>query len=162
MTTHQILLATACILTCTQAGTQAGAQSGTPAATTVEGIYAEATADCARADNGIFLPGDTKVAEVDLTGDGVAEQIIDETGFACSTLASLYGGTGGGPLVVLANGKRFEWTTLGYKIVTMDYLPPVLLMSVFGGVCGGTGSDPCAEAVVWNGETFLAVRPAAQ
>jgi hypothetical protein len=137
-------------------------QAGPDAAVTVDGIYAEATADCTATDQGVFKPGNSPVSEADLTGDGAPEQIINMAGFECSTLASFYGGTGGAPIVVLADGKRFDWRVLGYQIVPVEYMPPVLLMSVHGGECNATGSDPCVEAVVWNGEIFLSVRPGAE
>lgn len=129
---------------------------------TIDGIYAAAAADCATFDKGVFSPGDKPVTEADLTGDGKPEQIVDMAGFECSTLASFYGGTGGAPIVVLADGKRWDWTALGFQVVQVEYAPPVLLMMVHGGACGATGSDACFDAVVWNGETFLSVRPGAE
>lgn len=126
---------------------------------TLAGIYAAAKADCATFDNGVFSPGDSPVAESDLTGDGKPEQIVNFAGFQCSTLAGYYFSTGGSPIVVLADGKRWVWTALSYQIVKVPDSPQVLLLMVHGGECGGTGSDPCFDAVVWNSETFLGVRP---
>ncbi len=138
-----------------------GAVAAAQTATTVAGVFEEAAAECASVDAGIFAPGDaagdTAVTEVDLTGDGSPEQIIDLAGFTCSTLASFYGGTGGAPIVVLAGGRRFDWTVLGHRVIPWDGLPPVLLMSVHGGLCGGTGSDPCVQAAVWNGAAFMTI-----
>jgi hypothetical protein len=130
----------------------------TPAlADTPEMVFAEAAKECAAQDNGVFAPGDAAVSEFDLTGDGVPEQIVNAAGFQCSTLAALYGGTGGNRISVLAGGKRFDWMVLGYQVVKTEWGPPVLLMAVHGSRCHSTGDQPCYEAVVWGADGFLSV-----
>ena len=66
----------------------------TLAAADVETILADAAKACAEQDNGTFT-SEGAVKEVDLTGDGTADTVVDEALFQCSTAASLYGGTGG-------------------------------------------------------------------
>jgi hypothetical protein len=126
-------------------------------ADTPEMIYAEAAKDCAAQENGVFAPGDNAVTEVELTGDTTPEQIVTAGGFQCSTLAAMYGGTGGSRISVLAGGKRFDWTVLGYQVVKTEWGPPVLLMAVHGARCHTTGDQPCYEAVVWGVDGFLSV-----
>lgn len=125
---------------------------------TVDDILAEAKADCASFENGTVTTPPTSVSQVDLTGDATPETIVDWSGFACSTMASPWGGTGGNLISVLIGGQRSDFMALGWKVV--DFNGPVLLLAVHGAECGGTGSDPCVDARVWNGQVLMSVLPA--
>jgi len=131
------------------------------AAQTAEEVLAEAKADCASFDNGTFTAPAEAVTELELTGAPPAEILIDTGKFQCSSMADLWGGTGGSILTLLAGGQRSDHLALGWKVVDWDR--PVLLLSLHGGECGAAGSDPCIEALVWGGNGFLSIRaPAVQ
>jgi hypothetical protein len=126
------------------------------AGVTAEDILVEAKADCASFDNGTVTMTADAVTPVDLTGDGQPESIVDWSKFTCSTMASAWGGTGGSMVSVLIGETRSDYMALGWKVV--DFGGPVLLLQVHGAECGGTGSDPCVDAEVWNGQTMMSVR----
>lgn len=131
----------------------------TPAqALTVDDIIAEARADCASFDKGEMVVMEGAVQEVELTGAAPAEVLVDWSKFNCSTAASLWGGTGGQTMSLLTNGLRQDWLVLGWQVA--QFGQPVLLLQLHGAECGGTGSQPCVEALVWGGESFLSVRAA--
>jgi hypothetical protein len=134
---------------------------GLPAhAQSVEDVLAEAAADCSSFENGAFAAAPTAVSTPDVTGDGQPDSVVDYAGFTCSTVASMWGGTGGTSLAVLADGKRFDFLALGWQV--LDWAGPVLLLDVHGIECGGTGSDRCVKALVWGAEGFLSVQPPAE
>ena len=125
-------------------------------AVTVEDVLAEAKADCASFDNGVLTVSPTAVHQIELTGDSTPETLVDWAGFDCSTMASAWGGTGGSLLTVLINGQRSDHMALGWTLVQLN--GPVLLLALHGSECNATGSQPCAEALVWGEETLLSVR----
>ncbi|GLS88763.1 hypothetical protein GCM10010873_37370 [Cypionkella aquatica] len=129
---------------------------------TVEAILAEAKADCASLDKGVFDAPTGSVTEVDLTGDGKAEMVVDASKFICSTSASYWGGTGGSQLSLIVAGKRQDFFAQEWKVIAWNNAP-VLLLWLNGGECGGAGADPCIEALVWSdfNKAFMSVRPAA-
>ncbi len=126
------------------------------AGVTAEDILTEAKADCASFDNGTVTMAADAVTPVDLTGDGQPESIVDWSKFTCSTMASAWGGTGGSMVSVLIGDTRSDYMALGWKVI--DFAGPVLLLQVHGAECGGTGSDPCVDAEVWNGQVMMSVR----
>lgn len=127
------------------------------AADPVQAILDEAAAACASFENGTFAAPPAAMTAVDLTGDGRPDTVVDELRFTCSTAASLYGGTGGSLIHAVVGPTRADFLTLGWKVIPMGQ-DVVLLMAVHGLHCDGTGSDPCFEAVTWNGDRFLSVR----
>ncbi len=127
-------------------------------ALTSEDILAEARADCAGFEAGSLTVMEGAVQEVELTGTGPAEVLVDWSKFNCSSAASLWGGTGGQTLSLLAGGIRQDWLVLGWQVA--QFGQPVLLVQLHGSECGGSGSQPCVEALVWGGESFLSVRAA--
>ena len=114
---------------------------------------------CLEMDNGTFT-SEGAVRQIDLTGDGTADDtVVDEALFKCSTSASLYGGTGGSVVHFLVGDTQTDAMVLNWDTARWnDNL--LILMARHGTECGGVGSDPCYEALVWNGERFMAVRPA--
>lgn len=126
------------------------------AGVTAEDVLAEAKADCASFDNGTVTAAPDAVTPVELTGDATPETIVDWAKFSCSTMASAWGGTGGSLISVLIGDTRSDYMALGWKVV--DFGGPVLLLQVHGAECGGTGSDPCVDAEVWNGQVMMSVR----
>ncbi|MDT8345278.1 MAG: hypothetical protein RQ752_12720, partial [Thermohalobaculum sp.] len=72
-------MALAAVLGIGLAAAPAGAASG-PA----EALLAEARADCASIDGGVFTTEGAPVTEIDLTGDGAPDEIVDQGAFRCT------------------------------------------------------------------------------
>lgn len=125
-------------------------------ALTVDDVLAEAKADCASFDKGVLTVDPSALHQIELTGDSTPETLVDWSGFDCSTMASPWGGTGGNLLTVLINGQRSDFMALGWTLVQLN--GPVLVLALHGSECNATGSQPCAEALVWGGESLLSVR----
>lgn len=128
------------------------------AQTAMDGILAEARAACESFEGGTFEPGDA-VTEVDLTGDGQADHLVDEGRFSCSSAASMYCGSGGCMLHAVVGDSVTSWQATGWR--TIDWGGAhILLVGRDGGWCGGAGAEVCFEALNWSGDRFLSVRPA--
>ena len=133
---------------------------GLAQATVLEDILAGAAKDCAGYDNGVFELR-SPPTQVDLTGDGVPETILDEGTFSCSSSASFYGGTGGSMIHVI-NGDvdmvrlARDWTVHEWNG------KQVLLLYLHGSECFGAGMRPCVEALVWGDDGFASVRTPAE
>jgi hypothetical protein len=132
----------------------------TVALATPETILAEAAAACTEQDGGTF-GSEGAVREVDLNGDGTLDTVVDEALFTCTTAASLYGGSGGSMVHFLVG--EVEETRLAQGWDTADWSGlPLVLVALHGTECGGVGSDPCVEAMVWRDGRFHSVRPQAE
>lgn len=118
-------------------------------AQTVEAVLAQAKADCAGIDNGSFTAPPEAVVQVDLTGDGTPESVVDSGLFQCSTSASYWGGTGGNWLAVIIAGQQVDLMAQAWQVTPFEGLP-VLMLWHNGSECGGAGADVCAEALVWS------------
>lgn len=116
---------------------------------------------CAGFEHRRFSGGERAIAEVDLTGDGMPEEIVDESAYRCSTAASLYCGSGGCMVRIVAHGKVFERLAKAWRIVEWGK-SRIVLFALHGTACAGSGFQPCYEAVVWGGGHFLSVRPPAK
>jgi hypothetical protein len=125
----------------------------------VDVVLAAAAAECAAFENGSFTALPDAVARLDLTGDGVLDDaVVDATYFQCSTAASLYGGSGGTYLTLIAGGQASTHLAQAWQVI--DWVgAKVVLLFHSGTACGGFGAQPCVEALVWGGEGFLTVRP---
>lgn len=124
----------------------------------VDSILAEGAKACTGMDNGTFT-SDGAVKEVDLTGDGTPDTVVDEALFKCSTSASLFnGGTGGSMVHFLANGTETSRLVQGWDTATWAGAT-IILLALHGTDCGVTGSDPCFEVLTWNPTGFVGVRP---
>ena len=123
-------------------------------------ILAEAAKACADLDGGVFA-SEGAVRQIDLTGDGTDDTLVDEGLFTCSTGASLYGGSGGSVIHVFANGTESSFLVQGYETVRWaDRL--IVLLAVDGSSCNTISADPCFEALTWVGDRFVSVRPPAE
>ena len=111
----------------------------------------EAAAVCAELDGGKFAMEDTAIQRVDLDGDGDEDWALNESAFACSTAASMYGGTGGTMSHFLIDDSLASMLTQGWG---MAKLGPhtVLLADVHGSQCDGINPTPCVTASVWDAE----------
>lgn len=123
------------------------ARAGSPLA---EARIAEARSDCEAYAGGVFSIEGTAVTEVDLTGDGVADELIDARRFRCSSVAgSLWCGTGGCGLTVVAGESVTELLVKDWRIVEW-HDRSILLTAIHGSECGGTNLRWCYEALVWS------------
>ena len=125
-------------------------------ALTPEDVLAEARADCAGFEKGVLTVPPEAVQQIELTGEGAPETVIDWGLLQCSSAASLWGGSGGQMLTVLAGGGRWDFLARGWSVA--DLGGPVLLLALHGAECGGAGVQRCSEAITWGGESFLSVR----
>ena len=110
-----------------------------------------ATKACAAFDNGTFLLEWGAVERVDLDGDLYRDWVLNENGFACSTAASLYCGTGGCMSHFLVGDDLRSLLNQGWDV---SELGPnrVLLADVHGSQCGGINPTPCVTASTWDME----------
>jgi hypothetical protein len=123
----------------------------------VADVIAAAAAECEGFENGRFEAGDA-VTEVDLDGEAPIDRIIDTAGFSCSSMASLYCGSGGCALYAVIGERSWQFQAEGWRMIDWDGRP-ILLVARDGGWCGGTGSQSCYEAVVWSLGDLLTVMP---
>ncbi len=128
------------------------------AAETAERIIAQARADCRAFENGTLTLGENAVVQADLTGDGQPEEIVDSRAFTCSSAASLFCGTGGCTITVVADGTARAFLAKAWRTVDWDG-QAILLLAVHGSDCGGTNLRRCYEAVVWSEDGFRSLRP---
>ena len=102
-------------------------------------------------ENGEFNLEWGAVDRVDLDGDLYNDWVLNESGFACSTAASLFCGTGGCMSHFLVEDELHSLLNQGWDIV--DLGPHrVLLADVHGSQCGGINPTPCATASTWDTE----------
>ncbi|MGG7644797.1 hypothetical protein ACQ5SP_08345 [Rhodovulum sp. YNF3179] len=131
----------------------AAAQNGDP----VTAVLTEARALCEGFENGDFAANDA-VIDVDLTGDGEMDRLVDSRAFTCSSAASMYCGTGGCGLHAVVGDRTWTFQAEGWRMIDWDGRP-ILLVARDGGWCGGAGAQICFEAVVWSFGEMLTVMP---
>ena len=98
--------------------------------------------------------------EVDLTGDGKPDTVVDEALFQMLHLRQPLqwrhrGQHGALPRRRLRNRPISckGWDTANWAGSTL------ILLALHGGECGGAGVDPCFEALTWGANAFVSVRP---
>jgi len=123
--------------------------SGLPAPL-VEKVTAGRTA-CADFNDGKFALELGAVVRTDLDGDLYPDWVLNESGFACSSAASLYCGTGGCESHFLVGDKVTTLLNRGWEVATIGR-HRVLLTDVHGSRCGGINPTPCVESLVWDRE----------
>jgi len=106
---------------------------------------------CAEFNGGQFALEWGAIERVDLDGDLRADWVLNESAFACSTAASLYGGTGGSMSHFLADGQLNSLLNRGWEVVSFGR-DRVVLADVHGSQCGGINPTPCVTSSVWDGE----------
>ncbi|MFK7978271.1 MAG: hypothetical protein AB8C02_19205 [Halioglobus sp.] len=137
-----------------------GALSAIAASPEVQELIDRAAADCQSFENGEFDVGDA-ITEIELRSQfgTVAAELVDESEYACSSVASLYCGTGGCMLNLIIDGTVRAWQATGWRLI--EWGPDVvLLIGRDGGWCGGAGAEVCYEALVWSDGRILSVGPA--
>ena len=113
---------------------------------------------CRSLDDGEFYAQEGAVTQLDVTGDGVANQLVDASQFACSTAVTPYCGTGGCPLTVIVNDEPFEFQAMRWKVINWDQ-QPVLLLHVPSSACDSQNWQPCIKALTWSEGRFRGVVP---
>ena len=125
-----------------------------------DAILADAAKACAEMDGGVFA-SEGAVRQIDMTGDGTPDTLVDEALFTCTTAASLYAGSGGSLIHIFANGTESSFLVQGYETVRWaDVL--IVLLAVDGTACNTISADPCFEALTWVENRIVSVRPPAE
>lgn len=106
---------------------------------------------CSEFDNGQFALEFGAVQRVDLDGDIYKDWALDEAGFACSSAASLYCGTGGCMSHFLVGDRVSSLLNQGWDMANIGPFR-VLLADVHGSQCGGINPTPCIVASAWDPE----------
>ena len=109
---------------------------------------------CADFNEGKFALELGAVVRTDLDGDMYLDWVLNESGFTCSSAASLYCGTGGCESHFLVGDTVTSLLTKGWDMVTFGR-HRVLLTYVHGSRCGGINPTPCVESLVWDREARM-------
>ncbi len=118
----------------------------------VDRVLNEARAECKSFENGdLTIDMDRAVVSVDVTGNGEADEVVDSTAFASSSAASLFCGTGGCGLDVIAEGTAFSFLAKGWSVRAGESAP-FLEIGVHWSECDYTSF--CFEKFVWTGAAF--------
>jgi hypothetical protein len=123
---------------------------------TATAIMQQAKKDCEKVNGGEFNSTERTVTLHDFTGDGRPEEVVDASQFACSTAASLWGGTGGTPLWVIVDGKAHEFKALQWKVVDSGK-KKILKLALNPSECGDS-SGACYRTLTWDGNSFAATK----
>ncbi|NVK42508.1 MAG: hypothetical protein HWE39_14805 [Oceanospirillaceae bacterium] len=103
-----------------------------------------------------FQPGTIRL--IDLNGDGVDDEIIDESTYTCTSSQTLFCGTGGCGLKVIVGDRILERLAKQWQTLDWDG-DRILLLQLHGAECGGSGLERCYEAISWGDGDFRTVRP---
>ena len=123
-----------------------------------DAVVEQARSDCRAFDNGVLETATQAVSRVDLTGDGKVEEIVDSRHFTCPTALSLFCGTGGCEITVIAEDTLATFLAKDWKTVSWGD-QTILLLAVHGSACGGTNLRKCFRAVVWSEGGFRSLEP---
>ena len=137
------------------------AAAGAPAAASdqAQALLEGAAADCRDYESGEFTASPSAVTAVDLTGDGIDDEIVDEGFFLCTSTEQMFCGSVGCTIHAIVDRERFGWVAYSWTVVDWE-TSRILLLSRHGDICGSPATDdPCYEALVWNGDRFLTVAP---
>jgi len=111
-------------------------------------IIEQAKLDCNSFENGAFQSTEKAVVHYDFNGDGTNEALVDGAQFSCSTALTLWGGSGGTFLWVIAPDKTYEFLAHRWKVVDVSG-QKVLLLAVHSSQCSDD-IGPCFRAFVWQ------------
>lgn len=91
------------------------------------------------------------VERVDLDGDLQRDWVLNESGFACSSAASLYCGTGGCMSHFWISEEVHSLLNQGWSVVDFGR-QRIVIADVHGSDCEGINPTPCVSASVWDAE----------
>ena len=111
-------------------------------------LIEKARQECNGLENGSFEATAKAITLRDITGDGIPEEFVDGAQFSCSTALTLYGGTGGTYLWIIAEGKEYEFLAHKWKVIDFDG-QAVILLAVHPYQCSDD-IGPCYRALVWQ------------
>ncbi|MGF1623553.1 MAG: hypothetical protein ACFCVH_01605 [Alphaproteobacteria bacterium] len=124
-----------------------------------QALLDQAAIDCSDYEGGEFSASPSWLTAVDLTGDGVDDEIVDEGFFLCTSTEQMFCGGVGCTIHAIVDGQRFGWVAYSWTVVEWE-TSRILLLSRHGTICGSPATDDaCYEALVWNGNRFLSVAP---
>ncbi|WP_319544989.1 hypothetical protein [Ruegeria conchae] len=106
---------------------------------------------CAEFNNGQFGLDWGAVERVDLNGDLQRDWVLNESGFACSSAASLYCGTGGCMSHFWVSEEVHSLLNQGWTVVDFGRRR-VVVADIHGSNCDGINPTPCIAASVWDAE----------
>ena len=144
------------LLACMAAVALTGAVKASSAEDAVKDVLEHGRAHCRSISNGEFFAEEGAVTQLDVTGDGVSDQIVDASRFACSTAVTPYCGTGGCPLTVIVNDELFRFQAQRWKVIHWGE-QPVLLLQVHSAACESNNWQPCIKAMTWSEGSFHGV-----
>ncbi|WP_171239165.1 hypothetical protein [Ruegeria sp. HKCCA5491] len=104
---------------------------------------------CAKFNDGQFDLDWGAVERVDLDGDLQRDWVLNESGFACSSAASLYCGTGGCMSHFLIEEEVQSLLNQGWTVVDFGR-QRVVVADIHGSNCDGINPTPCVTASVWD------------
>ncbi len=107
---------------------------------------------CAEFNNGQFHIDWGAVERIDLDGDLQRDWVLNESGFACSSAASLFCGTGGCMSHFLVNEAVHSLLNQGWTVVGLGR-QSVVVADIHGSNCDGINPTPCVTASVWDRDT---------
>ncbi len=111
-------------------------------------IVQDAKQECNDIDNGEFHSTEKAITSYDVTGDGQMEEVVDAAQFSCSTALTLWGGSGGTYLWVVAPDKTYEFLANRWRMIDFNG-QSVLLLAVHSSQCSDD-IGPCYRAFVWQ------------
>jgi hypothetical protein len=106
---------------------------------------------CSEVNNGEFALEWGSVERIDLDGDLRPDWVLNEASFACSSVPSLYCGTGGCVSHFLVRETIGSLQNQGWKVADMGG-HRILVAKVHGSQCGSIGPSPCVTASIWDKE----------
>ncbi len=109
---------------------------------------------CAEFNNGQFDLDWGAVERVDLDGDLQRDWVLNESGFACSSAASLYCGTGGCMSHFLIEEEVQSLLNQGWTVVDFGR-QRVVVADIHGSNCDGINPTPCVTASVWDADAKM-------
>ncbi len=107
---------------------------------------------CAEFNDGLFNLDWGAVERVDLDGDLQRDWVLNESGFACSSAASLYCGTGGCMSHFWVSEEVHSLLNQGWTVVDFGR-QRVVVADIHGSNCDGINPTPCVTASVWDRDT---------
>ena len=81
-----------------------------------------------------------RVIELDEAGESLT--VLDEAGFQCSTMFSIYCGSGGCKVHFLLKAD-----SLSIQVQGWEYSDGKILLGLHGSTCGQVGAEPCYKTV---------------
>ncbi|NOD99593.1 hypothetical protein GS610_20490 [Ruegeria sp. HKCCD6228] len=106
---------------------------------------------CAEFNDGQFDIAWGAVERVDLDGDLRRDWVLNESGFACSSAASLYCGTGGCMSHFWISEEVHSLLNQGWTVVDFGS-QRIVIADVHGSDCEGINPTPCVSASIWDAE----------